>query len=168
MSDLPVKTVIQSTLTLLEEAYLGPPDPPETWFSDDEADSGILGIIARVSADQASRSVDGTGARGSTIAANVEHLRWSLANANGALQGAPYRTDWHTSWDLIQSDPAAWDELRAGLRKEFDTLCSLLKTQQDLPGAYLNGVLALVPHAAFHLGLIRQMLERVHALEKKT
>jgi hypothetical protein len=30
-----------------------------------------------------------------------------------------------------------------------------------LQGDYLNGVLALIPHAAFHLGIIRQMIERV-------
>jgi len=32
-----------------------------------------------------------------------------------------------------------------------------------LQGDYLNGVLALIPHAAFHLGLIRQMIERVRS-----
>jgi hypothetical protein len=36
-----------------------------------------------------------------------------------------------------------------------------LKKQEELPGPYLNGVIALIPHAAYHLGTIRQMIARL-------
>ena len=154
--------LIQSILVLLTEAYAGPPDPSSTWFIDNEANSGILGILDGVSAAEASTSYDGSGDTGTTIAANAEHLRWSLANANAALRGEPYQGRWSESWNLLQADEAGWDQLRNDLRQEFETLRQLLQEQQALPpGDFLNGVLALLPHAAYHLGGIRQMVERV-------
>jgi hypothetical protein len=154
-------TLIQSIVSLLTEAYSGPPDPSETWFIDNEPDSGILGLISKVTSVEASISVDGSGKPGSTIASNVEHLRWSLANANATLQGQIYQANWGESWHLQQTDPPGWQSLRQALRSEYEAILTNISRQEDLPGPFLNGVLALIPHATFHLGLIRQMLERV-------
>jgi hypothetical protein len=161
MANLATSTLIQSIITLLTGAYAGPPDPRSTWFIDNEPDSGILGIIAGVTAAEASQSVDGSGQPGTTIAANIEHLRWSLANANAALQGQDYQGNWKESWALTGADEARWDQLRRALRSEFEALLQNIQKQEELSGEYLNGVLALVPHAAYHLGTIRQMVERV-------
>jgi hypothetical protein len=150
-----------AVLILLTEAYAGPPNPRETWFIDNEPDSGILGAIRHLAAAQASVSVDGSGKRGSTVAANVEHLRWSLANANGALRGQPYNPDWASSWNIITVDDAAWEKLCKDLSAEFEALREAIGIQTELPGEFFTGVLAMAPHAAFHLGLIRQMIERV-------
>ena len=68
MSNIAFDTLKQSILTLLTEAYAGPPDPHETWFVDNAPDSGIFGAIRGLSAAQASRSVDGSGRRGTTVA----------------------------------------------------------------------------------------------------
>ena len=160
MSTLPASVVIQSIVDLFTEAYAGPPDPTSTWFIDNEPDCGILGILKGVSAAEASASVDGSGGRGTTIAANAEHLRWSLANANAALRGEPLGK-WSESWNLIGADAASWDALRAALRQEYETLRQAIKNQSELEGDYLTGVMALVPHAAYHLGTIRQQIERV-------
>lgn len=153
--------LIHSIIVLLTEAYTGPPDPSSTWWIDNEPDSGILGVLNRVSAQQASTSVDASDASGSTIASNAEHLRWSLAQANAALRGEPYEGKWSESWNLLHLDSAGWDRLRGELRREFETLVQALQRQTELQGDYLLGVMALVPHAAFHLGLIRQMIDRV-------
>jgi hypothetical protein len=161
MTTLETFTLINSINELLTEAYAGPPDPRSTWFIDNEPDSGILGILKGVSAAEASQSVDGSGKPGSTIAANVEHLRWSLANANTMLQGEDNLGSWKQSWSLTSADEAAWEGLRQALRDEFETLRVNIAKQSDLPGEYLNGVLGLIPHAAYHLGTIRQMIERV-------
>lgn len=163
MTTLPTMTLIDSLVELLTEAYAGPPDPRGTWFVDNEADSGIFGAISGVSAAEASRSVDSSGKPGSTIASNVEHLRWSLANANRTLQGTEYQSNWKESWNLINADEAAWDSLRQALRSEYETLLKEIKKQQELQGDFLLGVLAMVPHAAFHLGILRQMIERVRS-----
>jgi hypothetical protein len=168
MTQIASTTLIQSIVALLTEAYDGPPNPSETWFVDNEVNAGILGLIDQISAAEASQSVDASGQRGSTIASNVEHLRWSLANANGALRGELYQQNWGESWDLIGSgDTAEWDRLRQSLRVEFETLREAISQQEDLKGEYLNGVIALIPHAAFHLGVMRQMIERVRAADQR-
>ncbi len=161
MTTLPIPTLIDAVVDLLTEAYDGPPNPSSTWFIDNEPNSGILGILEGVSATEASMSVDGSGRAGTTIAANVEHLRWSLANATAAMRGEPYQGNWQESWNRLNADEAEWERLRRALRTESEALRQALRKQEDLPGEYLTGVLALIPHAAYHLGTIRQMIERV-------
>ena len=163
MSTLPTTTLINSIVELLTEAYAGPPNPKATWFIDNEPDSGILGLLKSITAAEASTSVDGSGKNGSTIASNVEHLRWSVANANAAMRGKPYNPNWGESWELLDADEAAWNRLRQELRLEYEALSEAIQMQEDLPGDYLNGVLGLIPHASFHLGVIRQMIERVRS-----
>jgi hypothetical protein len=151
--------IIKSIVTLFSEAYAGPADATSTWFIDNEPDSGILGLIANVSAVEASRSTN-RGQPGTTIAAHVEHLRWSLANANAALQGKPYQGNWSESWNTLEANEEAWERLRSDLKKEFELLKGILQKQNELSGDILTGVMALIPHAAYHLGTIRQLIER--------
>ena len=61
---------------------------------------------------------------------------------------------------MLNADQTAWSSLREELRKEFETLRENLQKQKDMPGDYLTGVMALIPHAAYHLGTIRQQIER--------
>lgn len=159
--------VIKSITTLFSEAYAGPADQSSTWFIDNEPDSGILGIISAVSAAEASWSSNKNNP-GTTIAAHVEHLRWSLANANGTLQGKPYQGNWKESWNSLITDEWKWGRLKNQLQTEFETVLDNLKKQKDLPGDYLTGVMALIPHAAYHLGTIRQLIERVRMDALKT
>jgi hypothetical protein len=156
MSTISVSELTGSIAALLSEAYAGPPDAANTWFVDNQPDAGLLGLLKTVSPQEASASPSGQ--PGTTIASHVEHLRWSLANANAALRGEAYNPDWSESWNRLDADEAAWDGLRQSLRSEFETLHQAILRQEQLPGEYLNGVLALVPHAAYHLGVIRQMI----------
>ncbi len=165
MNAIETNTVIQSIVDLFTEAYAGPPDPSSTWFIDNEPDSGILGLIAGVSASEASWSTSANGQPGTTIAAHVEHLRWSLANANAQIRGER-GGKWKESWSVLGLDEAGWDRLRQALRAEYEELLSQIQQQKDLEGAYLTGVLALIPHAAYHLGNIRQLIERAQAAAK--
>ncbi len=151
--------VIQSIITLFSEAYAGPANPTATWFIDNEPDSGILGIIAGVSAFQASWSTKNNDP-GTSIAANVEHLRWSLVATNRALEGDAYQGRWRESWNTLGVDETRWQQLQNELRKEYERLVANLGKQTDLTGDALTGVMALLPHAAYHLGTIRQQLER--------
>ena len=161
MTTMPVSTVINAIVTLLTEAYDGPPNPSESWFIDNEPDSGVLGILKGVSAKEASKSADGSGNAGTTIASHAEHLRWTLENANNTFRGQPWNPKWNESWELLNADETAWNQLRQSLRAEYESLRAFLQVQEELKGEYLVGVLALIPHAAYHLGNIRQMVERV-------
>jgi hypothetical protein len=161
MSTIPATVVIQALIDLLTEAYAGPPDPRSTWFIDNEPNAGLIGLLRNVTARQASTSVDGSGRHGTTIASHVEHLRWSLHNANNTFRGQAWNPNWSQSWELDTADEVAWDGLRLNLQREFEGIQEVLRQQTDLQGEYLLGVMALIPHAAFHLGVLRQMVERV-------
>ena len=161
MNTIAVTTLLNSLVELIVEAYDGPVDPNATWFIDNQPDSGVLGLLKSVTALEASTSVDGSRKAGTTIAAHTEHLRWSLANVNNTIRGKPWNPNWNESWELLKVEDAEWDQLRQSLRSEFVSLCEGLKEQQSLPVEYMNGLIALIPHAAYHLATIRQMLERV-------
>ena len=163
MSTLPLPDLIDSILILLTESYAGPPDPSATWFIDNAPDSGVLGILAGVDAEEASRSVDGTREPGTTIASHAEHLRWSLAVTAAELRGQPFSTNWDESWQVSTLDAEEWDRLRRDLRSEYMNVSQAIKERTELSGDVLNDVLALLPHAAYHLGNIRQMIERLRA-----
>ncbi|MGE5123923.1 MAG: hypothetical protein ACM3H7_05355 [Acidobacteriaceae bacterium] len=154
-----IADLIRSITTLFSEAYAGPANPSSTWFIDNEPDSGILGLISKVSAAEASWSAHHDDP-GTTITSHVEHLRWSLANANDAIEGKQYQGNWKESWNTLHADEAKWEQLKKDLHSEFERLLNNLQKQTELPGDYLTGVMALLPHAAYHLGTIRQLIER--------
>jgi hypothetical protein len=160
MTSLSTTAVLNSVVELLTEAYEGPPNPSSTWFIDNEPDSSILGLLANLSAEEASTSVDGSGETGSTIVSHTEHLRWSLEMMNAAMRGEPLG-EWAESWRMVTANNDEWESLRRSMRAELDTLRRALKSQTELPEEYISGLLALLPHAAYHLGAIRQMIERV-------
>lgn len=160
MNTLSNTSILNAVVELLTEAYAGPLDPNRTWFIDNDPDSGIFGILSGVSPEEASRSVDGSGQDGTTIASHAEHLRWSLASMNAAIRGEPLGK-WSESWQLLEADPQKWESLRNDLNVEFESLRQLLSTQPEVEEQYLPGLFALPAHAAYHLGTIRQMVERV-------
>lgn len=142
-----------SLLELLSEAYTGP-NHAYTWFIGNEPGSGLFGTLDALSAEDASRAQ----AHGSTIAAHTEHLRWGLAHANAFARGEVPAGSWAESWSVRVVDEAAWRTLRAESKKEFKTLYAALQKQEDFSDPQtLTGIMALVPHAAYHLGTIRQM-----------
>lgn len=162
MNTVPVPTMTKVIIDLLVEAYDGPPDAHSpTWFNDNDPNAGILGQIRPLTAAEASFSADGSGKPGTTVASHVEHLRWSLANANGAMRGEPYDTHWGNSWLVTTVNDSEWERLGDALRKEYQDACALIAQQETLEGEYLYGGFALVPHAAYHLATIRQVIERV-------
>ena len=156
------KEVIQAIVDLFTEAYAGPPDPRSTWFIDNEPDSGVLGILSTVTAQEASWSSHQNDP-GTTIASHVEHLRWSLANASEALEGQAYQGNWKESWNTLEANDEKWQQLKDSLGAEYERLRLNLLKQEELAGIYLRGVMALLPHAAYHLGTIRQLVERARS-----
>jgi hypothetical protein len=81
--------------------------------------------------------------------------------SNASLRDEPFEGSWKESWHLLNADPAEWDRLRAELRKEFEALRNTIQSQTEVLSDTLTGVIAPLPHAAYHLGTIRQMIERV-------
>lgn len=154
MGTLATERVIAVLLDLFAEAYKGP-SGPHSWFLDNRPDVGLFATLAGLTAEIASRPV---GTSGLTIAAHAEHLRWSLALANAIVRGEMPQFKWQESWSVRVVDAAAWEKLQSDLRQDYETLHQRIGASVDMfKPEWLQGVMALVPHAAYHLGAIRQM-----------
>ena len=141
-------------LELFKEAYTGP-NGPNTWFIDNRPGSGLFGTLDGVSAEDASRLTP----TGSSVAAHAEHLRWSLALTSAYVRGENPTPSWAESWAVKTVDAEAWKKLQADLRREYEEVRAALGRQEDLSDPQmLTGVMALTPHAAYHLGAVRQLV----------
>jgi hypothetical protein len=136
------------------EVYNGP-SHQYTWFINNEPDSGILGTINKLKPEEASTPII---ENGTTIAAHMEHLRWTLNKTNSLLRGEHPTMNWSESWQIRKVDFTQWKLLVEQLMEEFKTLIrSLSSVNSWASDEQLKEVLALIPHAAYHLGAIRQM-----------
>ena len=148
------ETLRNVLLELFTEAYTGP-NGPHTWFVDNKPGSGLFGTLDGVSAGDASRPSP----TGSSIAAHAEHLRWSLALTNAYIRGENPTPSWAESWTVRTVDAEVWQKLQADLRGEYEEVLAALGRQEDLSDPQmLTGILALTPHAAYHLGAVRQLV----------
>ena len=137
--------VIQALLT---EAFEG---SSQVWFSD--RNTGLFSSLQDLTAEQVSK----TG-----IAAHTEHLRWSLSNVNAMMRGERPAMDWAQSWVVKIVSESEWQELLEQLKLEYQTLQTNMPPNPDLNDRmFVTSGVALVAHAAYHLGAIRQMIKEV-------
>jgi hypothetical protein len=119
-------------------------------------DVGLLRSLDKLSAAEASRSVNG----GATIAAHTQHLRYglSLMNRWAAEGGDPFAdATWDAAWKTVDVDTAAWQEIRNGVQNEAHRWLSTLGSPRDASEMELAGMIASIAHLAYHLGAIRQI-----------
>lgn len=134
------------------EIYHGVGTGSPSWVVSNEPDSGVFGSIHDLTAEQASRKSCG----GLSIAAHTEHLRWSLAYALAYFRGERPDASWSASWSVDTVDEQAWRRLRDELKTEYEALVEAIeKTKYWSNRDMRAGTLALVPHGAYHLGVIR-------------
>ena len=119
-------------------------------------DAGLLRSLDKLSAAEASRSVNG----GATIAAHAQHLRYGLwlMNRWAAEGGNPFAdATWDAAWKIGEVDARTWEEIRSGLRAETLPWRNALGAPRDVMDVELTGMIASVAHLAYHLGAIRQI-----------
>ena len=118
-------------------------------------DSGLLRSLDKLSATAASALT----ATGSSIAAHVEHLRYSLSLMNRWAAGEnPFENaDWTTSWRKTRVSAVQWKQLRDDLANEAHRWLAILQQPREVGQTDLNGVVASVAHFAYHVGAIRQI-----------
>lgn len=144
---------LSSVQNLLKEAYEG--TDSRSWFSDSGAGAGVLATLGSVSAEAASSRLTNSG---TSIAGHCNHLRWSLALSNGLMRGEQPSSDWTESWIVQSVDEPTWDILRDALQSEYELLQSNLERGFDATNPQMvTAGIALVAHAAYHLGAIRQL-----------
>jgi hypothetical protein len=154
MSEIPRETVLRAVLPILSEAFAGPADPRSTHFVNNEPDCGVFGTLGALTAEQASTPMEYGG--GATAAAQAEHVRFSLDVSTRWMRGEREKADWARSWDVTQVDDEAWTELRQELRRAYDAFVVMVH-QQPMDAELLEGLVATVAHAAYHLGALRQI-----------
>ncbi len=119
-------------------------------------DAGLLRSLDKLSATEASQSVNG----GATIAAHAQHLRYglSLMNAWAREGGNPFaNAKWDEAWKTSTVNEMEWHEIRDGLGFEADRWLEALKSPREVGEMELTGMFASIVHLAYHLGAIRQI-----------
>ena len=129
---------------------------PSGGFILNTGDAGLLASLDKISAGDASRSVND----GATIAAHVQHLRYglSLMNRWAAEGGNPFAdAKWDEAWKTSRVNASEWSEIRGGLRDEAQRWLSVLGSPREVNGVELSGMIGSIAHLAYHLGAMRQI-----------
>lgn len=149
----------ESYLELLDELVLGKTNE-FTWVIDREPGQGIIGTVEQLSAEDASFSLT---EGGSTVAAHTEHVRWSLQFALQFFKGENPKPDWAESWRIKTVDEKQWKKLQVDLKNIYTTIRAAVEKREDWSDTrFMTGSLAILPHLAYHLGSIRQMVRVVN------
>jgi hypothetical protein len=151
------QSLIRDIKALLLEAAVGPENPRETWFVDNEEDSGILGSLRGLSASSAfAVPVEGL----DCIAAHVQHAAYSINLATRAFRGenAHATADWQGSWVIREKNPAEWQRIFNDFESAVSNISAELTRGVNLDDPMLRrGSIGLIAHTAWHLGAVRQL-----------
>lgn len=142
-----------SFLTLWSEIF-GPDETiGEPHFILDQKTS-LFDTLADISAAEASIPVSRQSAN---LAAQVNHTSYYVrALRDGLASNWETKADWDGSWRIGVVDDAEWQALIDQLRVDADWVAQFAKDHTDWTPDYVGGAFALVAHAAYHLGEIRQ------------
>ena len=147
---------ISTTLTTLFAELVDGANAPGGAFILNSGDAGLLRSLDKLSAAEASRSLDG----GATIAAHAQHVRYglSLMNRWSTEGGDPFSdATWEKAWKISRVDEGTWAEIRGGLRDETQRWLQALGSPREVAPVELNGMIGSIAHLAYHLGAIRQI-----------
>lgn len=140
---------------LFSELVDGASDPTGAFILNSR-DVGLLESLQKLSANDASRSVND----GATIAAHAQHVRYGLSLMNRwANEGGDPFADatWDEAWKTSDVGPTEWDNIRSGLREEAHRWLQALGSPRDVTDLELAGMVGSIAHLAYHLGAIRQI-----------
>lgn len=154
---VPGEVLTRTLGALYRELLEGMPPGEPTWITSGGTEGGLYGSIDDLTAQQASRDLEGT-----TLAAQVEHVRWALQLVNDYFDGVAPTADWSASWLVSEVDDAAWERLRRDMRRTGDRLLSNLANRQRWnEGMNMQGAFASYGHTAYHVGAVRQIRKRL-------
>ena len=150
-----MENAIKPLLDILHELYIGT-DKEHSWVIDRKPGHGLSRTIKELSAEEASKPlVDG----GTTVASHTEHLRWSLVYALQFFAGKKPEGDWKDSWTVHQVNETEWKKLQQDLLDAYEKVKAAINDTNDWSAPnFLQGTLALAPHAAYHLGAVKQLV----------
>ncbi|MBO9659661.1 MAG: DinB family protein [Chitinophagaceae bacterium] len=159
-----MKSTLQPFIELMNEIYIGG-EGKDTFVIDREPGLGVISAVKTISASDASTP---THQGGTTIAAHTGHLKWSLDYALEFYKGKmPEGWNWDDSWTRFNVTDEEWQELQNELTASYQRLITAINNVGDWSHPMLlKGTLALLPHASYHLGAIKQLMLAVKTHEK--
>jgi hypothetical protein len=148
------EVVLEQVVELLRETFEGAVPGQGTQYLDHT--SGIRATLSALTAEQASRRLDGH----PSIASHVRHMNFHLRVTAEWIQGDHSRRDWAASFEPQTVTEAEW----AALQEDLETSrAEVIRTLEGLsPERFIEegAGLGSVAHLAYHLGAIRQLMHR--------
>ena len=138
--------------TFLVETFEGPPKPSSAYL---DQKTGLFDTLSIVSAEAASKPITEAG---TSIAAQVEHIRFYLDVLGQFMDGRTERVDWQDSWQVKGVTPEAWETLKEDLKATYERISLKLKGIETWADDEVGNSMAIVVHTAYHLGAIRQIM----------
>ena len=141
--------------TFLVETFESPPKPSSAYL---DQKTGLFDTLSSISAEAASKPVTGDG---TSIAAQVEHVRFYLDVLEQFMDGRTEKVNWQDSWQVKEVGPEAWEVLKEDLKATYERISQKLKGIEIWGDDEVGDSMAIVVHTAYHLGAIRQILRVV-------
>lgn len=143
---------------LFKEAFEGRPEgQSHTWFV--EGTEGMFDALDAVDSVRASKRAS---PECGTIYAHLNHARYALWLSNSYIRGEAPASDWEGSWAKQECSDEEWNQLGIDMRREFNDIVAFFETRPNWPEQdWLLGAMALLPHMAYHLGAVQQLMKVV-------
>jgi hypothetical protein len=143
------KEALGQVEAVLKEGF----DGSQKWsyFLDQGPDAALLGTLAKLTPGQASHVAGGT-----SIAAHVHHLVFSLQASTDWISGIRKEYDWKESWSVSSVSAAGWKTLQESLASCRKRLTSAVRAGGTRSEKEFGGAVGAAVHLAYHLGAIRQ------------
>lgn len=150
-----MEKLISPLLEILHELYIGV-EKEHSWVIDAKPGYGFARTVKSLNAEQASTPiVDG----GTTVAAHTYHLKWSIDFAMQFYEGKQPAGNWEESWTVVTVTEPEWNVLQQELAEAYEKLKATIAGVKDWSNPMLvQGTIAMLPHAAYHLGSVKQMI----------
>jgi hypothetical protein len=151
--------LVPTLINQLREIVEGPPKSDWFWITDGRPGSELFGTLDALTPQQAFAA---PAPGGRSIAAHVEHLRFTFDVTVQRLAGKDPRPDWAGSFVTADTSPAAWDIQKRELRRAYQAVLAGFNQFRDKPieqwpPIVAAGLAGQIGHTAYHLGAIRQM-----------
>ncbi|RYG31589.1 hypothetical protein EON81_22545 [bacterium] len=143
---------------LLREAFEGRAEGNDyTWFV--EGKEGIFDALASMDAKVASKKPF---RNAPSLAAHAYHVLYILRWANTWHGGPEPQGDWESSWAKQSASSQEWAELQNLIRTEYRRYLDWFAANKDWsPEQIRLSTLANLPHLAYHLGAMRQIIHQL-------
>lgn len=153
MSEIDRNQIIEQLIGVFDEAF---PHPQKPWsyFTDNVPGAGYDGLLATLTATQASQTRCNT-----TIVAHVNHMIFALETLTAWIRGERTFRDWTSSWNIHKVESEEWERMKSRLRESYIEARSALEQSALSSPESFGGAIGMIAHAAYHLSAIRHMIK---------